>query len=128
MLGRSLHAALYRKTLPIFLIVLCFGFSLAWAQNDVLTQHNDNTRAGLNANETLLTPASVNQNTFGKLFTQNVDGIIVGQPLYASNVLTNDGKRHNVVYVATQHNSVYAFDADSTQGSQCFAAMVGQLE
>jgi hypothetical protein len=97
--------------------VLCLGFSLAWGQNDVLTQHNDNTRSGLNANETLLTPANVNVNSFGKLFTQGVDGIIVGQPLYASNVLMNDGLLHNVVYVATQHNTVYAFDADSTQGN-----------
>lgn len=97
--------------------VLCLGFSLAWGQNDVLTQHNDNTRSGLNANETLLTPANVNVKSFGKLFTQGVDGIIVGQPLYASNVLMNDGLLHNVVYVATQHNTVYAFDADSTQGN-----------
>ncbi len=83
----------------------------------MLTQHNDNTRSGLNANEVLLTPANVNSNSFGKLFTQNVDGIIVAQPLYASQVLMNDGKVHNVVYVATQNNTVYAFDADSTQGS-----------
>jgi len=71
----------------------------------------------LNANETLLTPANVNLNSFGKLFTQSVDGIIVAQPLYASQVLMNDGLVHNVVYVATQHNTVYAFDADSTQGN-----------
>jgi protocatechuate 3,4-dioxygenase beta subunit len=101
----------------VVFFVLCLGFSLAWGQNDVLTQHNDNTRSGLNANETLLTPANVNVNSFGKLFTHAVDGIIVGQPLYTSNVLMNDGLLHNVVYVATQHNTVYAFDADSTQGN-----------
>jgi hypothetical protein len=95
---------------------LCLGFSMARGQNNVLTQHNDNTRSGLNANETLLTPANVNVNSFGKLFAQSVDGIIVGQPLYASGVLMNDGHVHNVVYVATQNNTVYAFDADSTQG------------
>jgi hypothetical protein len=99
------------------LFALCLGFSAAWGQNDVLTQHNDNTRSGLNANETLLTPATVTASKFGKLFTHAVDGIIVGQPLYASNVLMNDGQMHNVVYVATQHNTVYAFDADSTQGN-----------
>ncbi len=104
-------------TLSIISFVCCLGFSLAWGQNDVLTQHNDNTRSGLNANETVLMPANVNVNTFGKLFTQSVDGIIVGQPLYASQVLMNDGLVHNVVYVATQHNTVYAFDADSTQGN-----------
>ncbi|MFZ0796574.1 MAG: hypothetical protein WCA13_04725 [Terriglobales bacterium] len=104
-------------TVPVIFFVLCLGFSLAWGQNDVLTQHNDNTRSGLNANETLLTPASVNVNNFGQLFTQNVDGMIVGQPLYANQVLMNDGLVHNVVYVATQNNTVYAFDADSKQGN-----------
>ena len=103
--------------LAVVFCVLCLGFSAAWAQNDVLTQHNDNTRSGLNANETLLTPANVTVSKFGKLFTHAVDGIIVGQPLYASNVLMNDGQLHNVVYVATQHNTVYAFDADGTQGN-----------
>src|ERR1700693_2756013 len=103
--------------LAVVFFVLCLGFSAAWGQNDVLTQHNDNTRSGLNANETLLTPAKVTVSKFGKLFTHAVDGIIVGQPLYASNVLMNDGQMHNVVYVATQHNTVYAFDADSTQGN-----------
>jgi hypothetical protein len=102
--------------LAVIFFMLCLGSSLAWSQNDVLTQHNDNTRAGLNSNETLLTPANVNGNKFGKLFTQSVDGIVVGQPLYASNVLMNDGQVHNVVYIATQHNTVYAFDADNTQG------------
>jgi hypothetical protein len=103
------------KVAVVFFI--CLGFSLAWGQNDVLTHHNDNTRSGLNANETVLTPANVNVGSFGKLFTQSVDGLIVGQPLYASQVLMNDGLVHNVVYVATQNNTVYAFDADSTQGN-----------
>ncbi|MGB6385465.1 MAG: hypothetical protein WBE45_22085 [Terriglobales bacterium] len=103
--------------LAVVLTILCLGLSLAWGQNNVLTQHNDNTRSGLNPNETLLTPSNVNVNSFGKLFTQTVDGIIVGQPLYASSVLMNDGLIHNVVYVATQNNTVYAFDADSTQGN-----------
>jgi hypothetical protein len=103
--------------LAVIFFVLCLGVSLAWGQNNVLTQHNDNTRSGLNPNETRLTPANVNVSSFGKLFTQSVDGIIVGQPLYASQVLMNDGNVHNVVYVATQNNSVYAFDADSAQGN-----------
>jgi hypothetical protein len=65
----------------------------------------------------LLSPANVNPNTFGKLFTQPVDGIIVGQPLYLSNVMISGAGTHNVVYVATQHDSVYAFDADSNTGT-----------
>jgi hypothetical protein len=101
-------------------VVVClFSMAICGAegQHNVLTHHNDNTRSGLNPNETVLTPANVTVNTFGKLFTQNVDGAIVGQPLYVSHILMNDGRGHNVVYVATQHNTVYAFDADSTQGN-----------
>jgi len=112
-------------SLAVIFFVLCLGVSLAWGQNNaqnnvqnnVLTQHNDNTRSGLNPNETRLTPANVNVSSFGKLFTQTVDGVIAGQPLYASQVLMNDGNVHNVVYVATQNNSVYAFDADSALGN-----------
>ena len=111
-----------------FFLSMFLGLSLAWGQNDVLTQHNDNARTGLNANETLLTPANVNFNQFGKLFIQPVDGIIVAQPLYASHVLMNDGLFHNVVYIATQHNTVYAFDADSTQGNECSSLMVDESE
>jgi len=103
--------------LAVTYFVLCLGVSLAWGQNNVLTQHNDNARSGLNPNETRLTPANVNVSSFGKLFTQSVDGVIAGQPLYASQVLMNDGNVHNVVYVATQNNSVYAFDADSALGN-----------
>src|SRR5208282_5148134 len=73
--------------LTVIFIVLCLGCSLAWSQNNVLTQHNDSTRSGLNANETLLTPANVNVNSFGLLFTHTVDGAIAGQPLYASQIL-----------------------------------------
>ncbi len=107
------------STVTVIFFVLSLGCFLSWGQNnnDVLTQHNDNMRSGLNANEMFLTPANVNVNSFGKLFTQSVDGMIIGQPLYASQVLMNDGLGHNVVYVATQNNSVYAFDADSNQGN-----------
>jgi len=97
--------------------VICLHLSLAFGQNDVLTQHNDVGRTGQNLNETLLTPANVNVNQFGKLFTQRLDGIAVGQPLYASNVMMADGLVHNVLFVATQHNTVYAFDADNNLGN-----------
>src|SRR5437660_5304632 len=88
----------------------------AKAQFNVVTYHNDNARTGVNANETVLTPSNVNKNNFGKLFTQDVDGIVVGQPLYLSNVSIPGSGMHNVVYVATQHDSVYAFDADNNKG------------
>jgi hypothetical protein len=89
----------------------------AYGQVNVVTYHNDVARSGLNANETLLTPANVNKTSFGLRFSQPVDGYIVGQPLYLSNVTIPNAGVHNVVYVATLNDSVYAFDANSNTGN-----------
>ena len=79
---------------------------------DVLTYHYDNQRTGQNLNETALTPANVNSTKFGKLGEFPVDGRVDAQPLYLSQV-SFGGQKKNVLYVATEHGSVYAFDADS---------------
>ncbi len=78
----------------------------------VYTYHNDLSRDGVNSQEFALTTANVNTTTFGKLFSCTVDGAIYTQPLWVSS-LTVGGAKHNVVFVATQHDSLYAFDADA---------------
>lgn len=79
----------------------------------VFTYHNDLARDGANTQEYALSSASVTPSTFGKLFSCPVDGAVYTQPLWVPGVTVN-GTVHNVVYVATQHDSVYAFDADSS--------------
>jgi hypothetical protein len=78
----------------------------------VLTYHNDDRRDGVNANETILNLSNVNVNQFGKLAALRVDGQIYAQPLYLPN-LTIGTTQHNVVFVATENDTVYAFDADT---------------
>jgi len=82
---------------------------------DVMTYHYDNGRSGQNLNETALTLTNVNSTKFGKLGEFAVDGKVDGQPLYLSQV-TIGGQNKNVLYVVTEHGSVYAFDADSING------------
>ena len=78
----------------------------------MLTQHNNAARTGANLSETLLSTRSVTPKTFGKLGTLVVDGYLYAQPLYVQNVRVPGKGLHNVIYLATAHNSVYAFDAD----------------
>src|SRR5574341_1050977 len=91
--------------------------SISDANGTFLTQHNDNQRTGANLNETILNTSNVRPGSFGKLFTRVVDGHIYAQPLYVPGVSIPNQGIHNVVYIATQHNSVYAYDADSASAS-----------
>ncbi|HEX8792099.1 MAG TPA: hypothetical protein VF765_14190 [Polyangiaceae bacterium] len=78
----------------------------------VLTYHNDNARTGQYPKETLLTPSNVNATSFGKKFSQPVDSYVYAQPLFVP-ALKVGGQTHDVVFVVTENDSVYAFDADA---------------
>src|SRR4051812_10385011 len=94
-----------------FLMMLCA--MLCKAQVHVLTGNGNNDRTNANLRETELSAATVNQSSFGKLGVFQVDGQVYAQPLYVSALSIPGRQTHNVVYVSTMHNSVYAFDADA---------------
>jgi len=86
------------------------------AHLQVTTQHYDNFRTGQDLDETVLNLANVNVNQFGKLFSVAVDGQVYAQPLYMPDITIPANGVHNVIYVATEHDSVFALDADSNTG------------
>jgi hypothetical protein len=109
-----------RSALPLLLAVVCFAackgdVTEIGGRNpqsiSVFTQHNDNTRVGWNDHETALTTSNVNQQHFGKVSTLAVDDQVYAQPLVVGHVHIKGGD-HNVVYVATVNNTLYAFDGD----------------
>jgi hypothetical protein len=96
------------QTLGIALLLI----PAAWANDDVLTQHNDLGRTGAQLAETILKPANVTASTFGRLYERSVEGQIIAQPLYVSGLSIPGRGVRNIVFVATRKNWVYAFDAD----------------
>jgi hypothetical protein len=94
-------------------LLVCAGGALA---QNVVTEHYDNARTGLNPNESILNTSNVNTGSFGKVFSQSVDGQIYAQPLYMAGITISGKGTHNVIFVATENDSVYAFDADNNGG------------
>ncbi|MGH9771442.1 MAG: malectin domain-containing carbohydrate-binding protein, partial [Candidatus Acidiferrales bacterium] len=109
------NSPFFRQASLLSLAFLAFSFT-SGAQTSMLTQHNNTMRTGLNPNETILTTSNVNESQFGKLFALPVDGQVYAQPLYVPHVSIAGGT-HNVLIVATEADSVYAFDADSNSGA-----------
>jgi len=116
---RKHSLALYVLSLALLVLLLNLP---TLAQVSVTTQHNDLNRAGDNLSETVLTKSNVNSTSFGLLYKISVDNQVYAQPLVVSG-LNIGGDTHNVVYVATTNNSVYAFDADS--GAQYWHVNLG---
>src|SRR5438270_5156813 len=105
-----LHQPRHRSLSALLLLtILC---ALPVHSQDVLTYHNNNSRTGFDNKETVLTLANVNSTTFGKLFVVPSDGLVDAQPLYISNVAIS-GVAHNLLIVASEHGTVYAYDADT---------------
>jgi len=109
------------RNLCLIVLFVCGAFlSSSFAQLPVLTSRADISRTGANTNETLLTPTNVSKNSFGRLFSFPVDYVVMAQPLYVPNVNIPNQGTHNVIYVVTQADSVYAIDADN--GAQLWYA------
>jgi hypothetical protein len=101
------------KTNAALLCMLLCSVRPACGQVSVLTHHNDNARSGANLAETTLTVSKITRESFGKLAYRIVDGNIYAQPLIVSGAKGSDGGTKPIAIVATESNSVYAFDADN---------------
>lgn len=122
--SRAIPPALFSnraaRSLGLTLLACVALLSPALAQSSFVTSRGNSARTGANTNETLLTPANVNKNSFGRLFSFPVDYVVLAQPLYVPNVDIPGQGTHNVIYVVTQMDSVYAIDADT--GTQLWYA------
>ena len=94
-------------------VAIVFSIVNINGQASVLTWHNDNARTGQNLQETTLAPSNVNPQTFGRVAFLNVDGKVDAQPLFVPSVIIPGQGVHNVLYVGTEHGTLYAFDADT---------------
>src|SRR5215467_12447067 len=99
--------------LPAKLILLLLVPLISYAQVNILTANGSNDRTNANLQEAQLNPATVSTATFGRLGVLSVDGQVYSQPLFLSGLSIPGQGPHNVVFVSTMHNSVYAFDADA---------------
>jgi ribosomal silencing factor RsfS len=109
---RSMSPARLTPACAILVLSVCLLPAQLTGAAAILTQHNDLSRSGANPNETILTTSNVTPSSFGKLFSLPIDGYTYAQPLYVPGVTIPNKGTHNVLYVATAHDSVYAFDAD----------------
>src|SRR5437588_835287 len=119
-LTRKLMLRSVALTIQRMCLIAAVSVVALFGQPSVLTWHNDNGRTGQNLQETTLTPANVNSAMFGRLFTITVDGKVDAQPLYVPALMLPALGVHNVLLVVTEHDSAYAFDADT--GAQAWPA------
>src|SRR5271170_4236659 len=96
---------------PRLVLFAMLAATVASGAQRVITSQYNNARTGANTGETILTPRNVNAQQFGKIFTLKVDGDIYAQPLFLGGVEIPGKGQHDVLFVATEHDSVYAFDA-----------------